>query len=465
MYSSDDDESTPLISHPVRKWPIVTVEPIVLLFMFGKGVYITSFPQYIRSRIAEDYEVSGLDTTNGTCYANISSSEYIMQEQIQKQATMWTLYFTATSQFIAMFVATILGAYSDKAGRKIPLMLPPVGAALNGLNYLIVIYLHLPLWTLFFGAVLQGLGGEHTTEMATCCSYISDITTKQQRTFRMIVLEIVYSFAFGGAQLCAGYAIHIYGYQAAFWLHISVSSAAFFYAVFFVRESLKVEDTSNTSILTFDHFKQIALLFKNKRSGLRLQLVILIVVLFFQILSQTGCNGLYVLYCMDYPFCWSSVMIGYFSAARVALRGPGVLLGGKLLPRCLSDFGMIYVSSISYTSSLLLSAFAFNDIMMFMVPVVAALSSLTIPVIRSRLSRIVDSTEQGILFACLGCTGSIANFVAPVTFNAIYAVTLGFFSGFIFIVLAAIDVINMMLTGFTHRQDVLRSNSEKPIIP
>nr|XP_006819417.1 PREDICTED: proton-coupled folate transporter-like [Saccoglossus kowalevskii] len=301
-------------------------------------------------------------------YANKSSPEYIMQEQIQKQATMWTLYLTATSQFIAMFVATILGAYSDKAGRKIPLMLPPVGAALNGLNYLIVIYLHLPLWTLFVGAALQGLGGEHTTEIATCCSYIADITTKHQRTFRMVVLEVVFSFAFGGAQLCAGYAIHIYGYQAAFGYTFPFHPLHFSTSVFFVRESLKVEDTS-------------------------------------------------------------------------------VFIGGKLIARCLSDFGMIYVSSISYTSSLLLSAFAFNDIMMFMVPVVAALSSLTIPVIRSRLSRIVEPTEQGVLFACLGCIESVANFVSPVTFNAIYAATLELFSGFVFTVLAAIAVINMMLTG------------------
>ncbi|XP_077867325.1 proton-coupled folate transporter-like, partial [Saccoglossus kowalevskii] len=398
----DDDQTQPLRSH-VRKWPIVTVEPIALLFMFGMGFLAIARPQYIRSRTAEEYN------TNGTCYTNNSSLEYNKENEIQKQATIWTLYLTATTQFIGMFVATILGAYSDKAGRKIPLMLPPVGAALNSLNYLIVIYLHLPIWTLFFGALLQGLGGDFTTEISACCSYIADITTKQQRTLRMVIMEVVIYLAIGAAQLCAGYVIQLYGYHAAFWLQFFVLSAAIFYAVFFVQESVEVhQNMSNTSILTFDNIKGVALLLKKERSGLRQQVVILLAIIFFQILTQNGCVGLYVLYCMDYPFRWSSVMIGYFSAAMNVLHSAGMLLGAKLLSKCLSDFGMMYVSFISFASSLLLSAFAVNDSMMFMVPFVASLSILALPVMRSRLSMIVEPNEQGVLFSCVGCTESIA---------------------------------------------------------
>ncbi|XP_070581354.1 lysosomal proton-coupled steroid conjugate and bile acid symporter SLC46A3-like isoform X2 [Ptychodera flava] len=400
---NDKDETAPLISKPAtgtsdqRKSRYVTVEPMIFLFIFGRATYMLAFPQFIKERLASDQNVSAFDRSNGSCYLNKSSKMYVTQEEIQKQATLWTMYLNATAQCLAMITATILCSYSDHGGRKLPAILPPVGALLNALVYLVVINFHLPLHFLFIGAILQGVAGEHTTELAACFSYLADITDGEKRRFRFAVVDVTFYLGTAGAQVLTGYLIQILGYEAPFWIMFGCMFVVFFYAVLFLQESLQRSDTTSVSWTTIlvSLFKNIWRLFKSDIGGRRSELIRGNIVLLLQFSAQSTATSLYVLYLLDVPFCWTPVFIGYFNAIRVCLRAPGILIGGKLLPFCLSELAIVQLSLLSFISSFVLSAFAYNDVMMFVVPIIASLASLTLPLIRARISRLVDPNEQG----------------------------------------------------------------------
>jgi len=107
----------------------------------------------------------------------------------------------------SILVSLLVGPWSDTAGRKPALAAPVVGALLEALNVLIVMYTGWPLYVLFVGSFINGCCGFFTVMTQTAMAYIADSTPpgkvalRMGKTVKNLCLLIVYMVGSRGGLL------------------------------------------------------------------------------------------------------------------------------------------------------------------------------------------------------------------------------------------------------------------------
>lgn len=101
----------------------------------------------------------------------------------------WNLYINLGGFLVGILVVPLLGSWSDAAGRRLVLVLPNLGLALQVVVYLVVMYLRLPVVYFLVGRLLSGLSGDFNAVLAGCFAYVADVSDRRSRTFRVAVLE------------------------------------------------------------------------------------------------------------------------------------------------------------------------------------------------------------------------------------------------------------------------------------
>lgn len=78
------------------------------------------------------------------------------------------------------------GPWTDKGGKRKPaLQVGILGACLDLTVLLLVMYLNLSVYFLFLGAAISGFSGFASVIMTGATSYIADISSEEERTFRI----------------------------------------------------------------------------------------------------------------------------------------------------------------------------------------------------------------------------------------------------------------------------------------
>lgn len=171
----------------------------------------------------------------------------------QQQATTVTL-LSAIYAFSMFLAAPMLGALSDRFGRKIILISSLFGSAIG--YYLFGF--GGALWILFLGRIIEGLTGG---EISAILAYFADLTPIESRTKAFGWISATVGIGTAAGPLIGGFLAQ-YGpaiplYVASF---LSLSNAV--YGYFFMPESLtKRERTRNLSLQQINPFKQLQLVF------------------------------------------------------------------------------------------------------------------------------------------------------------------------------------------------------------
>lgn len=171
----------------------------------------------------------------------------------QQQATTVTL-LSAIYAFSMFLAAPMLGALSDRFGRKIILISSLFGSAIG---YYLFDFGG-ALWILFLGRIIEGLTGG---EISAILAYFADLTPIESRTKSFGWISATVGIGTAAGPLIGGFLAQ-YGpaiplYVASF---LSLSNAV--YGYFFMPESLtKRERTRNLSLQQINPFKQLQLVF------------------------------------------------------------------------------------------------------------------------------------------------------------------------------------------------------------
>ncbi|EOD6230554.1 MFS transporter [Enterococcus hirae] len=171
----------------------------------------------------------------------------------QQQAITVTL-LSAIYAFSMFLAAPMLGALSDRFGRKIILISSLFGSAIG--YYLFGF--GGALWILFLGRIIEGLTGG---EISAILAYFADLTPIESRTKSFGWISATVGIGTAAGPLIGGFLAQ-YGpaiplYVASF---LSLSNAV--YGYFFMPESLtKRERTRNLSLQQINPFKQLQLVF------------------------------------------------------------------------------------------------------------------------------------------------------------------------------------------------------------
>uniref|UniRef100_A0A3P9MNE4 Proton-coupled folate transporter n=1 Tax=Oryzias latipes TaxID=8090 RepID=A0A3P9MNE4_ORYLA len=447
---------------PVRSRLPVSVEPVLFLSTFALVLQAPLVTQYLWDRISDELGYNG--SRRSEC--NSSEPADPLQKQVETLTAHWNLYINLGGFSVGLLVVPLLGSWSDLAGRRTVLILPNLGLALQAAVYLVVMYLKLPVAYFLVGRLLSGLSGDFNAILAGCFAYVADISDRKSRTFRVAVLEACLGLAGILASIIGGQWQRAQGYINPFWLVLATNLASALYASLVVRESVLPDPSAK--LLTTRHHKAVWRLYSTGGSGIegdrsfcRCKLWLYSLCFFVVVTVHSGSRELYVLYELSPPLCWGSALIGYGSAAQ-NLAYLTSLLGLRIMQLCLEDSWVALVSLASNIIGLLVFSVADSTQLMFTGYGLCFLFMAVTPVLRSKLSKLVDPSEQGSLFASVACVETLCYLVGSGIFNSLYPATLYFMRGFTFLFAAILLLIPAGIIGTLQCLDQRRELRDSP---
>ncbi|WEA60929.1 TCR/Tet family MFS transporter [Rhizobium sp. BJ04] len=313
--------------------------------------------------------------------------------------TLTALY--AVMQFI---FAPVLGALSDRLGRRPVLLISLAGAAVN---YLLLAFAP-NLLLLFVGRAIAGLT---SANISVATAYITDISPEETRARRFGLFNAMFGLGFIIGPVLGG-VLGDHWLRLPFIAAAALNGANLLLAVFILPES-RPGSRERIALSTLNPLKPL-------RAVLEVKSLLPVIILFF-IFSATGeaYGTCWALWGSD-AFHWSGLSIGLSlgafgicqTLAQAFLPGPAVKLFGER--------GAILTGVAGVSIALTVMAFAGQSWMIFAIMPVFTLGGIGVPALQSLATRQVDERGQGQFQGVLASAVSLASIVAPLGFSSVY---------------------------------------------
>ncbi|XP_028278351.1 solute carrier family 46 member 3 [Parambassis ranga] len=428
------------------------VEPVVALYAFSSFLIYPLVQQYLYRRLWQQLTNTTYPISDNTsrCAVNSSSSHSNYFEDVQKQASLFSLYTELVTIIPSLVVTLMLVAYSDRGGRKITIIMPLIGTLIYTLSFLTVSYFELNIYLLIGSSLLSSLFGGLGTFLGGCFAYIADLCEDgHQKTLRMAGLDMMIGLLSGVASLSTGYFLRATGFNWPFLTSALCQCMTLLYAIFILEETVKKVPTDGSRQRSAIKHMVCGVYNIFAGASFRFKTVLALLILIFTSFSFAYVGGisLMTLYELNKPLCWTEILIGYGSALSTTVFLAS-FVGVSAFTYCgVPQLLIVLFGILSVISGMVLVAFAKTTLMMFLVKVPMLLSIMPFPVLRSMMSKITSKSEQGALFACLSFLESLNNNVSSAVFNSIYAATVAWFPGFVFLLSAGLCVIPLSVLG------------------
>ncbi|XP_019650262.1 solute carrier family 46 member 3 [Ailuropoda melanoleuca] len=426
---------------------IFFVEPAICLSAFAMTLTTPLTTQYVYRRIWEETSNYSFisDSNSSECGKNKSSPIFAFQEEVQKKVSLFNLQMDISGLIPGLVSTFILLSDSDYRGRKFPLILSSVGALATSVWLCLLSYFAFPFQLLIASTFIGAFFGNYTTFLGGCFAYIVDQCTEQkQRTIRIAIIDFILGFVTGLTGLSSGYFIRELGFMWSFLIIAMAHALNLIYISFFLGDSVKESSFQNVSMSCSEGFKNLfyrtSMLFKNASGTRRYFLCLLLFTIITYFFVIIGVSPILILYELDSPLCWNEVFIGYGSALG-SVTFFSSFLGIWLFSYCMEDIHMAFIGIFTTMAGMVMTAFTKTTLMMFLVRLPFLFTIVPLSVLRSMVSKVVRSTEQGTLFACIAFLETLGGVAAVSTFNGIYSATVAWYPGFTFLLSAVLLLI------------------------
>lgn len=312
----------------------------------------------------------------------------------------------ATMQFI---FSPILGAWSDRFGRRPVILISCLGL---GLDYIFMALAPSLRW-LFVGRLISGIT---TSNVATAFAYISDVTPAEKRAkqFGMIGAAFGLGFVIGPA---VGGVLGTHNLRLPFWVAAGLSLANALCGLFLLPESLPKERRAKSAWHMANPLGSLSLL----RSHPELAGLAVVTTLYY--LAHNALPAIFVLY-TEYRYAWNERDVG-LSLAVVGICSAVVSAG--LVGPVVKRFGERRSLLAGLTFGVLGFvgfAFASGSKGIFAALPLVALWGIAGPAIQSLMSKRVDPSSQGKLQGAVNSLRALTGMVGPVLFTQVFAIAI-----------------------------------------
>ena len=181
------------------------------------------------------------------CHVNLNNTWEVCQnlsahrevrEETTKQVSVFQMYNSIILSIIPLFFILFMGAWSDKYGRKIPLVASTLGHLLYASGYLWCSQMDAwPVESLLPVALLDTLGGGTVAFLTAANSYISDVTSEEDRTARLGFANSVWFLGGPIGTFVGSYIFRGLGYAGVFGTSAALYVVALAYLLLRVPES------------------------------------------------------------------------------------------------------------------------------------------------------------------------------------------------------------------------------------
>lgn len=239
----DDEDDVPLIELSTapegpsmirRVLGKVSIEPFIFLYIIG--VSLPSIP--VENLLI--YKVCRYTHFNDTVCQNLLNDKRYLFDKIIVQESLadWKIYIEVMTAAPMLFLAVVVGPWSDKFGRKPPLLVPIVGRIVSGIGILAnVYYMQASVVCLILSFLPSALLGSNLV-FGIAYSYISDVSKPQSRTVRLAVISFLFSLGESLALITGTKVYESYGIHSTLIASLTCLILSLFVGLFTVKETI-----------------------------------------------------------------------------------------------------------------------------------------------------------------------------------------------------------------------------------
>ncbi|CAN7292777.1 TCR/Tet family MFS transporter [Phenylobacterium sp. LjRoot219] len=321
-------------------------------------------------------------------------------------AGRWIGLLTAVWAVAQFFGSPIMGALSDRFGRR-PVLLASIFGL--GLDNLLMAFAPNLTW-LFIGRVLSGFTA---SSFSVATAYIADVTPPEQRAARFGLVGAIWSFSFIVGPALGGL-LGAVDLRLPFFVSAGVSLAAAVYGYFVLPESLKPEHRAPFSWRKANPAASLSFL------GSHPELLWLSVVNFLMQFAHAVLPTLFVLYAGN-RYGWSLQVTGPVLAATGVF---GMIVQAWLVPRLVPRIGemrAMILGLVAGALALAIYGLAPAGWIFLLGTPIGALLGLFAPGFQAITTRRVGPNEQGRLQGANSGIMGLTSMIAPAAFGYLYA--------------------------------------------
>ncbi|XP_013187573.2 probable peptidoglycan muropeptide transporter SLC46 isoform X1 [Amyelois transitella] len=372
-----------------------------------------------------------------------------LEVEVQKYVTYVTTVKTIIESLGPAFLSLFLGVWSDTHGRKPLIVWPLFGLTWTSMSIVVFAMLdNLGPWWYTLTVIPISITGGFSGLFTGAFCYISDVSTSKNSSLRMTLMEIAVSAGSVVGSLACSHLLKAVG--NVYMLLIAASIFVLAYAVtnVWLQESLvgAVPGTLS-SVLDFLLIKEMVTeCFKRRPNYLRAQILILTVANSLNVFILYGLSGLEYLYTRE-KLHWSLKDFNQFSAASVLISFVGSFLGVAVIQKyCkVSDLAFSAISFASSVGEYAIKTIAVASWHMYLASGVSSFGSLSAPLIRSFLTKILPVQDIAKVFALMCAIEGIFPLISPALYNAVYNLTIASFPGAILLMTSFVNAICLVM--------------------
>ncbi|XP_069959716.1 proton-coupled folate transporter [Cherax quadricarinatus] len=442
----------------------ITVEPVMLIdgackeamLLFGENVQMNKICSV------------NLGFSPEVC-ANLSAHPE-ESVRVQREFSIFTFYNSIILSVLPLIFVLFMGAWSDKYGRKIPLLMTLVGHVVYAGGYLLSNWqTSWPVEVIYLVTLLESLGGANAGLLTSTVSYISDISKEAQRTSRISTANSMWYLGGPLGTLVGALIIKYSDYNMALGLVLLAYFLTAIYVVIFIEEShgpfvkskLEAQGSGKedpgsmkkisvvTMVVDFFNWRRVVESFKTafrRREGNAR--AVLMAVMAGNMIRRVA-RGFFMYMFVRRALHWDATDYGYWITYRNLLAALGSLFLVPFLTRLLSftDASLIVVGTVSmigeYVCYGLVSGPA-QAFLMWLGPLVSLISNAMVISFKSMSTKLVTSKEKGRINAVMSALNGLMPMVGYAAYSPLYYNTVDTFPAAQFFFGACLNVIIMI---------------------
>jgi MFS transporter, DHA1 family, tetracycline resistance protein len=325
------------------------------------------------------------------------------------RASVVTGYFSFAWAAMQFVFSPVLGAWSDRFGRRPVILLSCLGV---GLDYIFMAVAPSLRW-LFVGRLISGIT---TSNIATAFAYITDVTPAEKRAKPFGLISAAFGFGFVIGPAFGGW-LGNHNLRLPFWGAAFLSLANALYGYFVLPESLPPERRSNSAWHMANPLGSLRLL----RTRTELSVLAIVITLYY--LAHQSLVTIWALY-TEFRYDWSRRDVG-LSLAVVGVSA--AIVSGVLVGPFVKRFGerSSLLAGLTFgTLGFLGFAIASRGWIALTVIPLIALWGIAAPAMQTLMSRCVDHSSQGRLQGAINSLRAITGMAGPLLFTQIFSLAI-----------------------------------------
>lgn len=319
---------------------------------------------------------------------------YLPQADMQ---AYWYGAIVAIYGVMQFFCAPVIGALSDRFGRRPVLLVCVFGL---GMNFLMMTAVTSIYWLL----LVRAIGGVTAGNISVASAYIADVSAPSERSKSLGKIGAMFGLGFICGPVLGG-VLGEANIRYPFYLAAAISMANVIYGYFSLPESLSMQNRKNFSLTSANPFAGLSGLGHLRGVGA------LVWVYAFTMFAQFTLQTTWVL-STELRFGWTPMQNGFslFCVGISSVVMQGVFLGRYI--KRVGDANAILIGLASSATALTLYGLANQGWMMYGLILCNVLAFATGPALQAMFSRAVDARSQGVAMGSLTALASIMSVAA-----------------------------------------------------